>query len=207
MLLVTIADEDPLLDEAALSECGFDVTAVDPSPTATALARERSGAGRVLYETAAAEDLGHEDGAFDLAYYADTFEVTSDLDRVVEQAARVLRPGGVLCYDTVTRTVPSRIVYLGAFQGIPQTRIMPRGRYAAARLRPPAELARVFERHHLRNEDVCGFKPARPRDLVTAVLARRRGRITDDDIAAACPFVLDPDHRPAVTYLGHARKR
>ncbi|MEV0398819.1 methyltransferase domain-containing protein [Actinoallomurus sp. NPDC050550] len=190
---------------AALGGLGFDVTAVDPSPSATALARQRHG-DRIVHETATAEDLGHEDGSFDLAYYADTFEITPDLDRVVGHAARVLRPGGVLMYDTVTRTLVSRLIYLGAFQGVPQTRIMPRGRYAAARLRPPAEVARVLERHGLHGEDVCGFKPTRPRDLVTAVLARRRGRITDDDIAEACPFVLDPDHRPVVTYLGYARK-
>jgi 2-polyprenyl-6-hydroxyphenyl methylase/3-demethylubiquinone-9 3-methyltransferase len=184
----------------------LEVTAVDPSPSATRLARESGDGERVEYETAPAEEPGHPAGSFDLAYYADTFEITSDLDRVVAQAARVLRPGGVLCYDTVNRTFLSRLVYLGAFQAIPQTRIMPRGRYAAARLRRPAELIRVLERHGLRNEDICPFQPAAARDLIGTVLARRHGRITDDQVAAMAGFVLAPDHRPLVTYLGHARK-
>lgn len=189
-----------------LSRLGFEVTAVDPSPAATEMARESGDGERVVYETVPAEDLGRPAASFDLAYYADTFEVTSDLERVVAQAARVLRPGGTLCYDTVNRTPLSRLIYLGAFQGIPQTRIMPRGRYTAARLRRPAELVGVLERHGLRNEDICPFQPGNVSDLVKTVLARRRGRITDDQVAAAAGFVLAPDHRPLVTYLGHARK-
>jgi 2-polyprenyl-6-hydroxyphenyl methylase/3-demethylubiquinone-9 3-methyltransferase len=189
-----------------LSRLGLDVTAVDPSPSATELARERSNGDGLAYETAQAEELGFPNGSFDLAYYADTFEITPDLDRVVSHAARVLRPGGMLFYDTVNRTLVSRLIYLGAFQGIPQTRIMPRGRYAAARLRPPTELSSLFEANGLRNEDVCGFQPRNARDLIKAVRARRRGRITDDEIAVAVGFELVPDHRPLVTYLGFARK-
>lgn len=109
-------------------------------------------------------------------------------------------------YDTVNRTPLSRLVYLGAFQGIPMTRIMPPGRHAAKRLRPPAELIEIMARHGLRNEDVCGFKPKDPRRLLTAARARRRGEITDEEITSMVDFVLTPDGRPLVTYLGYARK-
>lgn len=154
---------------------------------------------------APAEALGLQDEAFGLAYYADTFEITSQLDRVIGHAARVLEPGGVLFYDTVNRTLLSRLVYLGAFQALPMTRIMPAGRYAAARLRTPAELAEVLERHGLRNQDICGFKPKDPRRLITAILGRRRGQISDEEIPSIVGFVLTPGSSP-VTYLGYARK-
>jgi 2-polyprenyl-6-hydroxyphenyl methylase/3-demethylubiquinone-9 3-methyltransferase len=189
-----------------LARLGFDVVAVDPSATATAMAREASERLSIMYETAPAEDLGLEDALFDVAYYADTFEITPHLGRVVEQAARVLKPGGVLVYDTVNRTLLSRLIYLGAFQALPMTRIVPPGRYAAARLRTPAELADVLDRHGLHNEDICGFKPKNPLNLIKATLARRSGRITDEDIPPIVDFVLTPDGRPVVTYLGYARK-
>jgi 2-polyprenyl-6-hydroxyphenyl methylase/3-demethylubiquinone-9 3-methyltransferase len=146
-----------------LARLGFDVVAVDPSPTATAMARKASEREdlSIAHKTAPAEELGLDDETFDLAYYADTFEITSHLDRVIAQAARVLKAGGVLIYDTVNRTLPSRLIYLGAFQALPMTRIMPAGRYAAARLRTPAELAEALARHGLRNEDICDFKPKR----------------------------------------------
>ena len=191
-----------------LARLGFSVVAVDPSATATAMAREaheREGL-TVTHKTAPAEELGLEDGAFDLAYYADTLEITPHPDRVIEQAARVLKPGGVLVYDTVNRTLLSRLIYLGAFQALPVTRIMPPGRYTAARLRTPAELTALLDRHGLHNQDICAFKPKDPRSLVKATLARRRGQITDEEIPSIVGFTLARHGRPVVTYLGYARK-
>jgi 2-polyprenyl-6-hydroxyphenyl methylase/3-demethylubiquinone-9 3-methyltransferase len=190
-----------------LARLGFDVVAVDPSATTTNIAQDetRRAGLEIVHRTAPAEQPGVEADGFDLVYCADTFEITEDLDGVVEQAARALKPGGLLIYDTVNRTLLSRLVYLGAFQALPMTRIMPAGRYAAARLRKPADLVRVLDRHGLHNQEVCGFKPQDPRGLVKAVLRRRRGEITDAEAADLAGFVLDPKHAP-VTYLGYATK-
>ncbi|MFF7651344.1 methyltransferase domain-containing protein [Streptomyces sp. NPDC007983] len=191
-----------------LARLGYDVTALDPSAAATRIAHATHPHDHpaVAYRTAPAEKLGLADAAFDLAYYADTFEITPDLDRVLAEAARVLRPGGVLVYDTVNRTPLSRLVYLGAFQRLGLTRIMPAGRYTAARLRTPAELTAALDRHGLRNEDIRDFRPRDPRGLLKATVARRRGRITDEQIPAMAGFVLAPGARPRVTYLGYALK-
>ncbi|HEX2314419.1 MAG TPA: methyltransferase domain-containing protein [Thermomonospora sp.] len=191
-----------------LARLGMGVTAADPSPAATAMAREaaeREGL-PVDHDTAPAERLPYPDDTFDLVYVADTFEITDDLDQVVREAARVLRRGGLLVYDTVNRTPVSRLIYLGAFQKLPMTRIMPPGRYAADRLRRPEEVAAALTRHGLVPGDVCAFKPKDGRSLVRATLARRRGEITDEQIPPMVRFVLDPGGRPVVTYFGHARK-
>lgn len=188
---------------AGLRELGFEVLGVDPSEAATAMARQAYGEMAGLsFQTASAEEL--DLSGFDLAYYADTFEITPRLDQVLGRAAKALRPGGVLVYDTVTRTALSRLIYLGAFQGLPMTRIMPAGRYAAARLRKPAELAAALGRHGLHSVDVCEFKPTDPRRLLTAVLARRRGQISDAEIPAIVGFELSPGRQVHVTYLGYA---
>ncbi|WP_433322978.1 class I SAM-dependent methyltransferase [Spirillospora sp. CA-294931] len=189
-----------------LADLGMDVVALDPSPEATAMAREADGDRGVEYRTAPAEDPGLPDAAFDLVYCADTFEITPDLDAVLGHAARLLRPGGTLFYDTVNRTPVSRLIYLGAFQALPMTRIMPRGRYSADRLRTPEEVTAALAAHGLRNRDVTPFKPASGGDLVKATLARRKGRITDEELPARVRFVLAPEERPIVTYLGHARR-
>ncbi|MDT0545017.1 MULTISPECIES: class I SAM-dependent methyltransferase [Streptomyces] len=196
-----------------LAGVGFDVVAIDPSASATAIAREageREAGERerfaVRYETAPPEELGVAAAAFDLVYYADTFEVTPALDPVLAEGARALAPDGVLVYDTVNRTLVSRLIYLIAFQRLPMTRIMPPGRYAAERLRTPAEMTEALRRHELRNQDICDFKPRDPRSLVKATMDRRRGRITDEEIPPIVDFVLAPDTRPQVTYLGYARK-
>jgi len=191
-----------------LARLGFEVLAVDPSARATEIAAELAHRENlnISHRTAPAEDLGVPSGEFDLAYYADTLEITEDLDRVLEQAQSALKPGGPLVYDTVNRTALARLVYLGAFQGFPFTRIMPPGRYAAARLRTPDELSAALRRHGLHNEDIADFKPRNPARLVKAVLARRRGTVADEDIPAIVEMTLMPDASPIVTYLGYARK-
>ncbi|WP_198047120.1 bifunctional 2-polyprenyl-6-hydroxyphenol methylase/3-demethylubiquinol 3-O-methyltransferase UbiG [Kutzneria sp. 744] len=191
-----------------LARMGLAITAVDPSAAATEMAREESKRSEldIQHNTAEPERLPYDDEQFDLVYIADTLEVTDRLDEVLAQAARVLRPGGVLIYDTVNRTLRGRLIYLGAFQGIPMTRIMPPGRYAAERLRPPATVIAALAEHGLRNEDICGFKPKTLPELVKAVRGRRRGRITDEQAGELVHFVLERKASPQVTYFGYARK-
>ncbi|MFI8986679.1 hypothetical protein ACIG63_16740 [Streptomyces antimycoticus] len=55
-------------------------------------------------------------------------------------------------------------------------------------------------------EDICDFKTKDPRSLVKATMARRKGQIGDGQIPPIVDFVLAPDARPLVTYLGYARK-
>ncbi|MEU4560516.1 hypothetical protein AB0F72_19230 [Actinoplanes sp. NPDC023936] len=126
---------------------------------------------------------------------------------MIHSAAAVLASDGVLFYDTVARTTLGRIVYLGLFQGLPATRIMPSGRYAAKRLRPPEEVISALSGQGLTSEDIRGFKPRNPVNLVKAVFARRSGRISDDGVAPMADFVLEkPGAPPLVTYLGCARR-
>ncbi|WP_405705428.1 methyltransferase domain-containing protein [Streptomyces xanthophaeus] len=190
-----------------LARLGFEVVAADPSPAATALALYADDGQDVTYLTAPAEELGFPDGSFDLVYCADTLEITERPAAVLAEAARVLRPGGAFVYDTVNRTLVSRLIYLGAFQAFPGTRIMPRGRYAAQRLRRPAELAEALGRAGLTAKGVTGFKPRDVLSLVRATRGRRRGTLTDDQLPGLVDMVLEPEGNPVVTYLGYGVRR
>jgi 2-polyprenyl-6-hydroxyphenyl methylase / 3-demethylubiquinone-9 3-methyltransferase len=170
-----------------LARLGFTVAAHDPA-----------GAGR----------LPGGDGVFDVAYYHDTFETTDDLDEVLDEAARVLRPGGVLLYDTVNRTTVSKLIYLRALQSWRWTRLMPRGRYTAERLRPPDELTTTMSNHGLLNQEVRSLKPASAQRLIRAILAAKRGDVDDASLARlAGMHVAERGEPPPVTYLGFASKR
>ncbi|MFE1414367.1 class I SAM-dependent methyltransferase [Streptomyces sp. NPDC058746] len=195
------------LPARGLARLGFEVVAADPSPAATALAQDADDGLGLTYVTSPAEQLALPDGSFDLVYCADTLEITERPDAVLAEAARVLRPGGAFVYDTVNRTPVARLIYLGAFQAFPGTRIMPRGRYAADRLRRPEELARALDRAGLSAQDVSSFKPRDVRSLVRATRGRRRGTLTDEQLPDLVHMVLVPGGSPVVTYLGYAVHR
>ncbi|MEU8773473.1 methyltransferase domain-containing protein [Streptomyces sp. NPDC048606] len=187
-----------------LARLGFEVVATDPSPTATALAQKADDGLGVTYLTSSAETLDLPDDSFDLVYCADTLEITERHNAVLAEAARVLRPGGAFVYDTVNRTPLSRLIYLGAFQAIPGTRIMPPGRYAAHRLRRPTEVALALAQVGLTTKDVTAFKPRNVQSLVRATHGRRRGTLTDEQLPGLVAMVLTPKASPLVTYLGYA---
>jgi 2-polyprenyl-6-hydroxyphenyl methylase / 3-demethylubiquinone-9 3-methyltransferase len=192
-----------------LARLGLSVDAIDPDAAAIRLAREATAREdlSVDYWVGDARRLPYPDAAFDLVYYADTFEITLDLDRVLAEAARVLRPGGALLYDTVARTTLSRLIYIGALQSWRWSRFMPRNRYAWDRLLPPEELAAELADYGMRNRDVTAFLPANPLRLLRAILRARRGDISDPELARLAGMHLaPPGTRPEVTYLGFAIK-
>ncbi|MDF0530388.1 class I SAM-dependent methyltransferase [Tsukamurella sp. 8F] len=188
---------------ADLRDRGFDVTAVDPSPAATEIARADTPG--VTFRTAPPTALGVDSTSFDLVYAADTLEITDDLDTVLAQLSDAARPGSTVVLDTVTDTVIAKLVYLIAFPRLPFTRIMPADRYVSSRLRNPRDLKRACRRAGMNVDSIIGFEPASLASLVRAVLGRRAGRITDDDLPGVAGFHLgERDHAPVVTYFAIA---
>jgi SAM-dependent methyltransferase len=88
-----------------LTRLGHRVTAVDASPQMVALASESQEA---LVADAAA--LPFADGAFDLVTAFMSLQDMDDLDAVVLEAARVLQPGGRLCF-----CLPHPLMTAGSF--------------------------------------------------------------------------------------------
>lgn len=204
-VLMVGADRGLLAREMARHGCV--VCALEPDTSVARLAARLADTDDTTVDirVGAAEQLPYPDESFDVGHWADTLEITQNLDAVLAEAARVLRPGGVFVYDTVAPTPLSRVLYLGALQAWVLTRIAPRGRYAWERFRDPDELVGELARHGLRNSDIRGFQPANPLRLFRAVRRARRGQVDDGQLAALAGMRLaTAGKRPAVTYLGYA---
>ena len=106
---------------------GCTLTGVDPSAASLAAARAHAAARglSIDYLRALGESLPFAGGSFDVAYCCDVLEHVSDVSRVVGETARVLRPGGVFFYDTINRTLQSRLIVIKLLQDWPWTAMMP----------------------------------------------------------------------------------
>jgi SAM-dependent methyltransferase len=86
-----------------LVERGHRVTGVDASPTLIRLARDADTRGCYLRADAAALPFAGE--SFDLAVFYNSLMDVDDMEQSVQEAARVLQPGGALC-ACVTHPIP-----------------------------------------------------------------------------------------------------
>ena len=124
----------------ALARRGALVTGIDPSPSAIAIA-ERHAASQGLairYAVASGEQLPMENRSMDHVVCVDVLEHVKDLGTVLDEIARVLRPGGYFAFDTINRNVFARLVIVTLGERV--IRLLPRGTHDAAMFITPGEL-------------------------------------------------------------------
>lgn len=84
------------VDSIQLARCGFDVTAVDLTENALAVAKEFADHRGVAinFQQANAEGLEFPDASFDVVYSFGVLHHTPDIEKSIAEVRRVLKPGG-----------------------------------------------------------------------------------------------------------------
>jgi len=143
----------------ALAARGATVTGIDPAAEAVAAARRHAQAQglSIRYDVGAGEALPYGDAAFDAVVCVDVLEHVADLDRVLAEVARTLRPGGLFLFDTINRNPLSRFVTVTMAEDV--LRILPRGTHDPAMFITPAELRTSMQRAGLVPGPVTGLGP------------------------------------------------
>lgn len=146
----------------ALARQGYRVRGVDLAPGAVAAARRHAAASGVAveYEVGSAYSLPCDDAAVDAVVVSDVLEHLHDLNTGVAELARVLRPGGVLAFDTINRTPQSYVIMILFAERV--LRVAQPGTHNWSMFIRPTELSDLFGRHGLRMVEQTGLAPARP---------------------------------------------
>jgi 2-polyprenyl-6-hydroxyphenyl methylase / 3-demethylubiquinone-9 3-methyltransferase len=186
---------------------GCQVTGIDPSAASIEAARAHA-AGRGLridYRVGCGERLPAPDSAYDLAYCCDVLEHVSDADRVISETARALKPGGLYLFDTINRTVRSRLIAIKLMQDWPLTRVVDANIHDWDMFIKPAELAGLLARHRLKLGEITGLGPrASLPAMLGGFIAARRGRITYGEFSRRLD--IGRIASTAVSYMGFAVK-
>ena len=186
---------------------GCDVTGIDPSRESVETARAHAaseGLG-VEYTVGTGEQLPFEDATFDVVYCCDVLEHVNDLDRVIAETARVLKPGGAYLYDTINRTRRSRLVLIKLMQEWRSTALMEPNLHDWDMFIKPAELEATMRRAGLDPRDRVGIGPARnPIAMIRDMRRRARGDMTFGEFGARNKFRETRD--TGLLYAGYALK-
>jgi 2-polyprenyl-6-hydroxyphenyl methylase / 3-demethylubiquinone-9 3-methyltransferase len=186
---------------------GFDVVGVDPSTVSIEAARRHAAVSslKIDYRVGAGEQLPLQDCMFDVAYCCDVLEHVSDLDRVMSETARVLKPGGLYLFDTLNRTLQSKLVAIKVTQEWPLTRIVDTPLHDWQMFIKPAELARTLHRHGLHLGEIVGLGPrAKLPTVLRSFISVSKGRITYGEFSRRVDFGRIKS--TAASYMGYATK-
>lgn len=190
-----------------IARLGAAVIGIDPSAASIATARAHAAGGGldIDYRVGAGERLPADDGCADIVYCVDVLEHVADLDAVIGETARVLKPGGLYLFDTINRTRLSKFAAIKVCQQWPATAWMPPELHDWDQFITPAELGDSLARHGLSQHDLTGMSPGISAPALIRLLRQvKKGKLSYADFGRQTAFTLTSDLR--VSYLGHATK-
>lgn len=189
------------------AKIGFDVVGVDPSAVSVAAARTHAGAGGldIDYRIGSGEHLPVRDTEFDVAYCCDVLEHVSDLDAVIGETTRALKPGGLFLFDTINRTRISKLVAIKIMQEWRWSRLFDTPIHDWSMCIRPTELVEAMDRRGLRAGAVVGLGPRSRNPLRVLDMARAaRGRLSWGEVSRRLDF--GRTRTTAISYMGFAVK-
>jgi ubiquinone biosynthesis O-methyltransferase len=170
----------------ALAARGAHVTGIDPAAKAIAAAvfHAKAQGLSIHYVEGSGEALPVPDGSMDIAVCVDVLEHVADVELVLREIHRVLKPGGVFCFDTINRNWMAAFVIVTLGERV--LRVAPPGTHDPSKFIRPREMA---EKLKVEGFAECAFAGLGP------VRVNRRF----DPVFGRLPFLT-------LMYMGQARK-
>jgi len=142
-----------------LAHRGARVTGIDPATDAITAARTHARASgfSIRYDVGVGETLPYESEGFDAVVCVDVLEHVADLNKVLFEVTRTLRPGGLFLFDTINRNLLARIATITIAEDL--LRLLPRGTHDPAMFIKPRELRMAMMGAGLVSEAITGLGP------------------------------------------------
>jgi 2-polyprenyl-6-hydroxyphenyl methylase/3-demethylubiquinone-9 3-methyltransferase len=191
-----------------IARMGFDTTGIDPSAQSLHIAikhAETSGL-EIKYEKGSGEALPFRDNSYDVVFCCDVLEHVRDLPKVISEISRVLKPGGVFCYDTVNRTFISKQIAINVAQRWKRWAFMPPNLHIWKMFIKPAEIKSLLQHNNFEWKEHRGTKPNAAYHKILYYLHKRAtGEWSYKDLGEKLLLVESQDMN--IMYMGYAIKK
>ncbi len=177
-----------------LAGLGHRVTGLDASSESLEVAARHDPTQTVRYDHGDALALPYADRAFDVVCAMDFLEHVEDPDRVIGEAARVLRPGGLFFFHTFNRNWLSWLVIIKGVEWFVKN--TPDDMHVLRLFLRPDEVQGMCHGHALETVELLGSRPKLGRAFW--------GMLATGRVATDFGFTFSPSTRLA--YTGLARK-
>jgi len=123
----------------ALDDRSALVTGIDPAKESIAAARAHARGRTITYDVGVGEALPYSDCTFDTVVCVDVLEHVQDVEAVLKEVHRVLKPAGMFLFDTINRNILARLAAITLVEDI--LKLLPRGTHDPDKFIKPAELS------------------------------------------------------------------
>ena len=140
-----------------IARLGARVTGIDPAAEAVAAAKTHAASENltIRYDVGSGEHLPYPDQAFDIVVCVDVLEHVSSLAAVLAEIRRVLRPHGLMLFDTISRNPLASFVMVTLAEN--WMGLLPKGTHDPKRFIKRSELRAAFVKAGLRPGIISGF--------------------------------------------------
>lgn len=136
---------------------GAEVFGIDQSQNCIAAAKAHAvcSGWKIDYRYGFAECLPYPANYFDAVLCLDVLEHVAELKQTIAEIHRVLKPGGVFCFDTINRTFRAQFIMIWLLEEILQE--IPRGIHDWKKFIKPEELNELMQHYGFINAEIKGF--------------------------------------------------
>jgi 2-polyprenyl-6-hydroxyphenyl methylase / 3-demethylubiquinone-9 3-methyltransferase len=190
-----------------IAKMGFITSGIDPSKQAVQEAIEHAKGNDLFikYIVGSGEELPFADKSFDLVFCCDVLEHVQDLSKVISEISRVLKLGGIFFYDTLNRTMISKLVVIKVLQEWKVWAILPPNLHIWDMLIRPDELKSLLQQNNLQWKEHRGIEPDISVFRILGYLYQRaKGKISYMEFGNK--FSLIEGNSLRVSYMGYALK-
>jgi 2-polyprenyl-6-hydroxyphenyl methylase / 3-demethylubiquinone-9 3-methyltransferase len=190
-----------------LSKIGLTVTGVDPSKESICIARKHAINNNlnITYQESYGEKLPFDDSTFDMVFCCDVLEHVNDIRKVASEISRVLKKGGLFFFDTVNRTIISKITVIYFMQKCRFTSFVPSDGHIWDMFIKPEELKSIFSENQIVLNGLKGILPKHisPSIIINFHKASRK-KISFKELGKRLNLI-ESDHLEG-TYMGYGIK-